>query len=123
MRYSSSIVFLYYKDLEYGKNFMTKVLDLEQVMDQGSACVYRINSTSFIGVVHSKDPEPGCTLVSLNTDNVEKEYERLQKLPIFESTDIKYIESIPLKTFFFSDYEGHRFEVEEFQLEEDKKMF
>ncbi len=123
MRFSSNIVFLYYKDLEYGKNFMTKVLELEAVMDRGFAVVYRINETAFIGVVQSNEPNPGDTLVSLNTSDVKAEYERMQKLPIFDSTDIKYMEHIPLRSFFFNDYEGHRFEVQEFQKEEDKNMF
>jgi len=124
-RYPSSITFVYYNDLEYGSFFFEKVLDLPLVMDQGFAKVYQVNKTSFLGIVKLKNSVQftGNTLVSLNTDNVEKEYERVSKLEVFDLTETKHIEQIPLISFFFNDKEGHRFEIQQFVKSEDLKLF
>lgn len=123
-RYTGSITFMYYRDFEYGTHFMEEVLLLEKVMDQGFAKVYQVNEKSYVGIVQKKsDTIAGDTLLSFNTLDVEKEYERIQKLDVFRMTEIQLFESIPLRSFFFYDKENHHFEVQEFLKEEDKLNF
>jgi hypothetical protein len=125
MKYSSAITFLYYEDFSYGINFMEHVLQLDLVMDQGFARVYAVNQKAFLGIVQRKDKEvgSGSTLFSLSTRDVESEYQRVRQLQVFNLTELKYFESIPLKSFFFDDKEGHRFEIQQFLKEEDVLKF
>lgn len=124
-RYSSNVTFIYYNDIFYGSYFVSKILDLPLVMDQGFAKIYQINKTSFIGIVKlSKEVTyKGNTLVSLNTNNVKKEYNRISKLGVSNLSEIQHIAQIPLDSFFFKDKEGHEFEIQEFLSPADKKIY
>jgi hypothetical protein len=125
MKYPSNITFLYYNDLEGGCSFMSDVLELPIVMDQGFARIYQSSPSSYLGVVQKKEASPyqGDTLVSLNTRDVESEYNRVSKMNVIDITQIIDFPSIPLRSFFFKDEEGHRFEIQEFQTEEDRNRF
>jgi len=127
-RFKSSITFLYYKNFEEGCKFIEEVLDLELVMDQGFARVYKISETSFLGAVKKSDSSispdyKGGTLVSLNTSNVIEEHQRVKKLNVNELSEIKFFEEIPLRSFFFKDDELHDFEIQEFIDLNDKVLF
>lgn len=127
-RFSSSITFLYYKDFDKGCTFIEEVLDLELVMDQGFAKVYKISKTSFLGAVKKSDASidgdyKGGTLVSLNTKDVNDEYKRVKELEVIELSDIKLFAQIPLRSFFFKDHENHDFEIQEFIEKKDKLIF
>ncbi|TRX64279.1 VOC family protein [Carboxylicivirga sp. M1479] len=124
MKYSSAITFLYYRDFAYGIDFIENTLQLDLVMDQGFAKVYQVNEKAFLGIVQKKDNEAsGSTLFSLSTDKVEKEYARVKQLEVFNLSEIKHFESIPLKSFFFDDAEGHKFEIQQFLKDEDILRF
>ncbi|MCU4177065.1 VOC family protein [Carboxylicivirga sp. N1Y90] len=125
MKYSSSITFLYYKDFKYGIDFMENTLQLDLVMDQGFARVYQVNEKAFLGIVEEKDSTDvaGSTLFSLTTNNVDEEYKRVGQLNVYNLTEMKHFESIPLRSFFFDDAEGHKFEIQQFIKEEDVLMF
>jgi len=124
-KYSSSIVFLSYNNYEYGIQFFEKVLNLKLVMDQGFARVYSINKTSFLGFTKAlKEVENhGSTLISLTTDNLESEYNKIKEYDVLNLTPIRRIDQIPLDSFFFNDLEGHFFEFMRFIGEEDVKLF
>lgn len=123
MRYPSSITFLYYNDIEVGSTFIEQVLLLEKIMDQGFARIYQISPTSYLGIVLKKENTPyqGDTLVSINTSNVDKEHERIDHMEEVDCTEIIEFPSIPLRSFFFTDSEGHRFEIQEFLAKYIKK--
>ena len=125
MKYSSAITFMYYKDFSYGVDFIEQVLQLDLVMDQGFARVYQVNEKSFLGIVQENDSSdvPGSTLFSLSTTKVEEEYKRVRKMEVYKLTEIKYFEQIPLKSFFFDDLEGHKFEIQQFMKKEDQEQF
>ena len=125
MKYSSAITFLYYEDFAYGVDFIENILQLDLVMDQGFARVYEVNKKAFLGIVQKRDTNAvsGSSLFSLTTNNVEAEYERIQPLEVYNLTGMKYFESIPLKSFFFDDKEGHKFEIQQFINEEDVQKF
>ena len=125
MKYSSAITFLYYKDFSYGVDFVENVLELEMVMDQGFARVYQVNEKSFLGIVQEKEARdvPGSTLFSMTTNKVEEEYKRVRKLEVYKLSELKHFEQIPLKSFFFDDLEGHKFEIQQFLKQEDQDRF
>lgn len=125
MKYSSAITFLYYKDFSYGVDFLESVLELELVMDQGFARVYQVNQKSFLGIVQENDASdvPGSTLFSFTTNEVEEEYQRVRKLEVYKLSEIKHFKQIPLKSFFFDDLEGHKFEIQQFLKQDDIDQF
>lgn len=125
MKYSSSIIFTYYNDFEYGANFFENILALPLVMDQGFAKIYQVNQKSFLGIVKKKNPvkNKSETLISLNTNNVNNEFLRISRCDVLNLTKVKRIDNIPLESFFFEDKEGHRFEIQEFIKENDKSLF
>lgn len=125
MKYSSVITFLTYKDFEYGIQFMEDVLQLDLVLDKGFARVYQVNQKAYLGIVQkgNNEEQPGNTLFSLTTSNVDSEFERVSKLEVENLTELKIIESIPLKSFFFDDKEGHKFEIQQFLKDTDFNRF
>lgn len=124
-KFNSMITFIYYEDFEYGVNFLTNVLELKQVMDQGFAQVYQVAEKAFLGIVTKEDRIliKEDTLISLTTSEVEEEYKRIQTVETFNCSEIKLFESIPLKSFFFEDKEGHHFEIQQFLNKTDEKNF
>ncbi|HKL47317.1 MAG TPA: hypothetical protein VJ878_01500 [Candidatus Izemoplasmatales bacterium] len=114
--YPSSITFLYYKDYAYGINFIKEVLGLTSVMNQGFAEIFQLSQTSYLGVVSLEDRNirEETTLISVNTNTLEADYKRVKDKEVVNLKPIKLIEKIPLKSFFFNDKEGHRFEIQEF---------
>jgi len=123
--YTSAITFLYYEDFAYGTQFMEEILELELVMNQDFARVYEVNDKAFLGIVKQRDSieVAGNTLFSLTTTDVDAAYKRFQQLEVHELTEMKYFESIPLRSFFFEDKEGHRFEIQQFLKEADQLKF
>lgn len=124
-KFPSSIVFLYYEDYTYGLQFMLDILGLESVMDQGFAQVFQISETSYLGVVDAKGKTTvsGDTLISLNTNHLDEAYRRVSQSQVHQLTNIELIEKIPLKSFFFQDKEGHRFEIQQFVNQSDLDLF
>ena len=128
INYTSGITFLYYKDFEQASMFFKDVLELEEVMDQGWAKVFRISNSSFIGCVKKQDGSiesvnKGGALISLTVEDAEQAYDKIKTHKLPQITELKVIESIPLKSFFFKDYEGYDFEIQEFIKLEDKELF
>jgi hypothetical protein len=78
-----------------------------------------------LGIVQKKDTTEvsGNTLFSLTTHNADREYERVKQLDVQNLTEMKHFESIPLRSFFFDDKEGHRFEIQQFLNENDLRRF
>jgi hypothetical protein len=89
--YPSSIVFLYYEDYTFGVKFMSEVLDLKSVMDQGFAQVFQVSETSYIGVVDAKGKKSvsGDTLISLNSNCVDEAFKRLSQLEVYQTSPRK----------------------------------
>ncbi len=125
MHYTSAVTFCYYKDFSYGINFIKDVLQLKLVMDQGFARVYQVNEKAFLGIVKEDESNeiPGNTLFSLTTTNVDEAYKRVKQLEVYQLSELKFFESIPLRSFFFNDREGHKFEIQQFLNAEDARMF
>ena len=97
-------------------------------MDQSFAKVYQIAETSFIGCVKKGEGSietvnTGEALISLNTKDVYKEHERVSTFDLPYLSKVELINKRPLKSFFFKDYEGHDFEIQELIKKEDIDLF
>ncbi len=126
--YTSAMTFLYYKDFDKAIYFFEEVLRLKLVMDQGFARVYQVAKNSFLGCVKKEEgsitsENKGGALVSLNTSDVNSDFEHVSKFDLPYISEVKLIEQIPLRSFFFKDYEGYDFEIQEFVKKEDKDFF
>jgi hypothetical protein len=94
-------------------------------MDQGFARIYEVNQSSFIGIVliNNQKNQVGNTLISFNSNNLQGDYQRIQKHQVINLTEIKPIQSIKLHSFFFEDKEGHRFEIQHFDDDHTRHIF
>lgn len=124
-KYSSLITFISYVDYDKGVQFVEEVLQLDKVYDSDFAKVYKVNESSFLGVERGQVRKPcrGKLLLSLTTDDVEREHARVKKLEVFNLSEVRKLEEIPLKSFFFEDHEGYVFEMQQFLSEELQKIF
>ena len=127
-KYSSQITFLYYDDMEKANLFFETILGLELVMDQGFAKVYETTNNSFIGSVEKREgsidsSNKGGALFSLTVDDVIPYYEHIKKFDLPYLSEVEVIDNIPLKSFFFKDFEGYDFEIQEFLKKSDKELF
>lgn len=124
---TSQISFMYFEYYETAKEFFENTLELKMVYDPGWACVYEITDGAFIGAVNSKKGSvkyscKGGMLISITVTNIEEVYNNLSG-KLDGLTDIKEIESVGLRSFFFKGPEGYDFEIQEFMREDLKKLF
>ena len=128
MKFTSQITFLYYQDMDKAIKFFEEVLELKLVMDQGFARVYQIKDQAYIGCVKKKEgsidaSNKGGALISINTTNVEEAYKHVSRFDLPYISKIELIEKIPLRSFFFKDYEGYDFEIQQFVNQVDLDLF
>jgi hypothetical protein len=128
MSFTSQITFLYYNNIEQAEKFFKEVLRLPLIMDQGFAKIYQIHGDAFIGCVKKSEgsidsSNKGGALISINTSDVDQWYQHVSSFPLPFISEVKLIERIPLKSFFFKDYEGYDFEIQQFIKEKDIEIF
>lgn len=128
MKLSSQITFLYFEKLYEARTFFEDVLELEKVFDPKWACVWRIGNDSFLGGVDVKEgsievTNRGGVLISFTVENIEEVYEKLKKCDLKDMTEIKFFEDINLNSFLFTGPEGYKFEVQQFETEELRRLF
>lgn len=120
---TSNVTFLYYEDFDRAISFFEDILELELVMDQGFARIYKVTESSFLGMVLKENRKTeNDTLYSFTVDDVYHYYDLYQKKNLQSLSEIKHFKNIPLKSFFFDDFEGHHFEIQEFLKKEDKEL-
>lgn len=121
---TSNVTFLYYEDYKKAITFFEEVLKLKLIMDQDFARVYEVTKTSFLGMVKKeKRIKTNDTLYSFTVDDVDLYYDLYSSKDIYNLSKMNHFKDIPLKSFFFEDFEGHQFEIQEFLKKEDKEVF
>ena len=122
--FSSQITFLDFKDYSAGKDFMSRVLQLDLVYDIGWAAVYGAAGKAFLGIVdRSKEPGPhrDGLLISLTTDCIDSWYDHIRCfLPV---SPIAQVPDAGLKSFFFTGPEGYQFEIQQFSDDLPRGIF
>lgn len=126
--FKSTVVFRYYNDFDKAIQFYEEILGLTLTMDQGWARVYKVTDGSFLGVVKRNESsielhQQDNSLISFNVNDCDSHYKKIKTYNLPHITEVKVIESIPLKSFFFKDFEGYDYEIQEFLNEEDKQQF
>jgi len=122
------IEFIYFDDLTAACDFITDILGLPLVCDQGWSKIYRLSDTSYLGAVDRSRGACKATtrdgvLTSLVIRNFDEMHRRLVEKGIQFSNGPFYSESLQIKSMMFIGPEGYKFEVEEFLSEADTKTF
>jgi catechol 2,3-dioxygenase-like lactoylglutathione lyase family enzyme len=115
----SSIIFLYYQDLEPVAQFYGDILGLEMVEDQGWAKIFQTSPTSFVGIV---DGEHGfhrpsannAVTITLAVADVDAWYDYLRSKNVKIVAEKGTSQAIQVASFFFEDPGGYTFEVQRF---------
>ncbi len=115
---AESYVMLYYKSMDAPRNFYSKVLGLEAAFDDEWVTLYRITSSSYVGVVkeggtaYHKAQENSAVMLSLVVDNVDSWYEKIktsQGVTILK--EIYNHDSAPIRAFLVEDPGGYTLEI------------
>lgn len=121
---SSNVTFLYYEDYDKAITFFEEVLNLKLIMDQHFARVYEVTKSSFLGMVKKETRiQTNDTLYSFTVDDVDLYFKLYSSKDVHYLSKMNHFKDIPLKSFFFEDFEGHKFEIQEFLKKEDKELF
>ncbi len=125
---TSQITFLYFDDMPKARRFFLKTLGLEQVFDLEWVAIFKVFGNAYLGAVDAsrssiKVVHRGGSLISLTVDDVTFWHKKIKKAPLEHVTEIKAIEEIGLKSFFFKGPEGYDFEIQEFTNPDLKKLF
>ena len=126
--YTSGITFLYYEDYDKATFFFESILKLEIALTNSFGKVYKISEGAFVGAIKKSKSSvapsyTGGTLVSLTTSDASTAYQEIKQFELPYISKLEIIESIPLKSFFFKDFEGHDFEIQEFLKKEIQDIF
>jgi catechol 2,3-dioxygenase-like lactoylglutathione lyase family enzyme len=116
----ANMVFFYYPDLEEAEKFYGHLLGFEKVLDYGFARIFRLSSSTFIGIVDETkgmhDPsEPKSVTLSFVTDEINSWYSYLasQNVPIHRP--LSDSSRIPIRGFVATDPAGYFLEFETFK--------
>ena len=115
---AESYVMLYYKTLDAPRNFYGDVLGLEASFEDEWVTLYRITSSSYVGVVkeggtaYHKAQENSAVKLSLVVDNVDSWYEKIktsQGVTILK--EIYNHDSAPIRAFLIEDPGAYTIEI------------
>ena len=122
--FASQITFLDFEDYAAGRDFLSRVLQLEPVYDIGWACVYGIAGKAFLGAVnhrHRAVPHREDLLISLTTDSIEDWHRHIGAQ--LEVSPIAEVPDAGLRSFFFTGPEGWQFEIQQFESPLPRSLF
>ncbi len=111
--FDAQITFLYVEDLARSAAFYADVLGLELVRDQGACHIYRVAGRALLGLCDHREPDPGGTIVTLVTDDVDAWAERLAGAG-HEVEGPHANERFGLYHLFVRDPDGHLVEIQRF---------
>ena len=126
----SAITWFYYDNYDEAVAFYGEVLGLECVLDQGWTKVFRVSSTTYVGLVDAKSGKGSCfaqpksaVLLTLVVDDVPAWHDKVVEAGATIDRGVVTIEEIEIRGFFFSDPGGYKLEVQEFLNPETRAIF
>ena len=125
----SQITFFYYNDFKRARDFYERIMGFELAHDQETCRIYRVQGTSFLGIVderHGHCSAPRAernVLVTLVTNDIKGWWKHLRKEGVEITSELLYKPEISIETFFFEDPEGYVLEVQSFLKPELRKAF
>lgn len=111
--FDALITFLHVGDLRRSADFYGGVLGLELVRDQGACLVYRTAGAAYLGICSHRAVDPGGTIVTLVTDDVDGWAERLVAAG-HEVEGPEANDRFALYHLFVRDPDGHLVEIQRF---------
>lgn len=116
MTADDQITFVYVSDLARSARFYGVGLGLEPVLDQGSCLIYRVTSTSFLGVCDTRPERVGVAgaLVTFVTQDVDGWHARVVEAGGTVVRQLAHSDEYEIYNFFAEDPDGNRFEVQRF---------
>ena len=111
----SQVTFLYYKDVPAAARFYGGILGLEQTFDEGWVEIYRISSTSYVGLVDEtrgshQVSESKPVMLSIVTDEVDQWYEHIRASDVTIVSEISDGTAVPVRSFMVEDPGGYTVE-------------
>ena len=125
----SQITFFYYKNFERARDFYERIMGFELADDQGTCRIYRVQGTSFLGIVdenhgHCSAPRSESTvLLTMVTKDVKGWWDHLHKEKVKITSELLSKPEIQIEAFFFEDPEGYALEVQSFLNPGLRKVF
>jgi hypothetical protein len=122
------ITFLYFSDMAEPSQFFEQVLELEPVVTESFARIYRLSSTGYVGVVVGSQgflqaKSESAVLTTLVVRDVDGWYQRLAAKGVKLLSELKLHPEIQIRGFFFEGPGGYKFEVQEFLRPEAIALF
>ena len=119
MQVTSSIVFLYYRDLTAALEFYRDVLGLELEIDQGWCKILKIVPNASVGLVDEtqgslKTAEEKPVMLTLVVDDVDGWYTKVKDAGAEIVNPPRLMEEIGVYGFFLKDPEGYTLEIQKF---------
>ncbi|MEO1089050.1 MAG: Rid family hydrolase [Pseudomonadota bacterium] len=111
------LTFLYTDDLKRSVAFYQHVLELEPVIDQGAAVLFRVNAGAYLGVCDRPDRPRGTdgVMVSFVEDDVDATYAKLSaRGVVFDGPPGPQMDG-RVYAAFFRDPDGYRLEIQAFR--------
>ena len=111
----SQVTFLYYKDVAAAAQFYGGILGLERTFDEGWVEIYRISSTSYVGLVDEtrgshQVSESKPVMLSIVTDEVDAWYEHIRAADVTIVSEISDGTAVPVRSFMVEDPGGYTVE-------------
>jgi predicted enzyme related to lactoylglutathione lyase len=114
---AQQIAWIYTEDLERSADFYGRVLGLEQLVDQGSARIYRSAAGARIGICRvygDRAAEPSGSMLSFVTDEVDAWYDRLVAAGVQTRGPPRVLAQFGIYAFFAEDPSGYVVEFQRF---------
>jgi catechol 2,3-dioxygenase-like lactoylglutathione lyase family enzyme len=114
---SDSVVFTYTDDLPASSKFFRDVLELEFVVDQGLCHIFRLSSTSYIGVcaLPGRPRSPVGVTITIVTPDVDGWHRFLTAKGLIYANEPKVSERFNVYSSLFIDPNGYRIEIQNFR--------
>lgn len=121
--FDQQVTFLYVKDVASSERFYSETLELELVLNQGLARIYRIGSgNAFLGIclnsavqqAPAPDRAPLGVIVTFVTDDVDGAYDALRAKGVAFETAPKINTTYNIYNCFFRDPDGYLLEIQKF---------
>jgi len=114
---TSQITWVYTNNLEQTSKFYEKDLELELVIDEGTARIFQVSSTAQIGVCAAFEDrvvEPKGGMITIVTNDVDGWFAQLTKKGVVANTPPHVLEKFNIYTFFLEDPNGYVIEIQQF---------
>lgn len=112
--FDAQITFLSVTDLDASSRFYTEGLGLEMVLDQQRCRIFRSAATSYIGICDLRTPDPGSSIVTLVTEDVDGVHDRLVSIGATIDVPPRANPDFQIYQLFARDPDGYVIEAQRF---------